>query len=514
MTRPGVPPVMRAPRLASAVLRALTALTVLALGAGTAAAQGSAQTGATHLRLDAVDVSKSPTGDFTFFASFLDKYSKPISLGADSKWTIAFNGEAVQGDLSVKPLRESRAHVNLVVVLGAVVAIGEDPFKAAATASADLVGSLREGDRSAVVAYTDVPEATDALSPAHRDALDWIKERQATGLTPALYDAIERGLELFPASFDSIGPNRAMVVITDGVDKDQESATKLNDRINRLQTIARDRSVRISVVAVDIEALGQFERVDKLAVATGGSFRVARTPAEIQTNLGNYKSELLGQYVLDFKTGDFEGDTDIGFKLEIEHGGQNYASDTRIRAVPAKESNLGLYLAIIGGGLLAAVLLFFIIRALVRALRRKPQVETVEGPDLRECEQCNNKIPINWKVCQYCEALPHYGRLTVTSVQNDDTSNADEDLQGRVFFIKEAQIHIGSAPNNHVVMPIKGISKRHAGIQVQDGRFELADYGSLNGTFINGNRVSKQFLKDGDELSFAMVVKTEFKLKK
>ena len=157
MTRPGVPPVMRAARLASAVFTVLTALTVLALGAGTAAAQGSAQTGATHLRLDAVDVSKSPTGDFTFFASFLDKYSKPISLGADSKWTIAFNGEAVQGDLSVKPLRESRANVNLVVVLGAVVAIGEDPFKAAATASADLVGSLREGDRSAVVAYTDVP---------------------------------------------------------------------------------------------------------------------------------------------------------------------------------------------------------------------------------------------------------------------------------------------------------------------------------------------------------------------
>jgi Mg-chelatase subunit ChlD len=508
MTRPAVPPVMRGACLVS------TALAVLTLASSAAIAQGGAQTGATHLRLDAVDVSRAPTSEFTFFASFLDKYSKPVSLGADSKWTISFNGEPVTGELSVKPLRESRANINLVVVLGAVVAMGEDPFKAAANGSADLVGSMREGDRSAVVAYTDVPEATDALSPAHRDALDWIKERQATGLTPALYDAIERGLELFPASFDSIGPNRAMVVITDGVDKDQESVTKLNDRINRLQTIARDRSVRISVIAVDIEALGQFERVEKLANATGATIRIARTPAEIQTNLANYKSELLGQYVLDFRTGDFEGDTDIGFKLQIEHGGQSYSSDTRIRAVPAKVSNLGLYAAIIGGSLLALVLLFFVFRALWRVLRRKPQVETVEGPDLRECEQCQNKIPINWKICQYCEALPHYGRLTVVSVQNDDSSHADEDLQGRVYFIKESQIHIGSATNNHVAMPVKGISKRHAGIQVQDGRFELADYGSLNGTFINGNRVSKQFLKDGDEISFAMVVKTEFKLKK
>lgn len=508
MIRPAVPPLMRGARLALA-----TAL-LLATASGQALAQG--QVGATHLRLDAVDVSKSPTGEFRFFASFLDKYSKPISLGGDSKWTVAFNGEPVEGELSVKQLRESNANVNLAVVLGAVVAIGEEPFKAAADGSNDLLVSLREGDRSAAVAYTDVPESTDALSPAHSDATDWIKERKASGLTPALYDAIERALEMFPAGFDSIGPNRAMVVITDGVDKDQESVAKLNDRINRLQTIARDRSVRISVVAIDIEALGEFERVKRLAEATGGTMRVARTPAEIQTSLGHYKTELLGQYVLGFKTNDFEGDSDIGFKLEIEHGGQSYSSDTRIRAVPEKESNLVLYLAIIGGGLLALLLFFFIIRAIVRAIRRGRTEEVVDyGPDLRICEQgCGNQIPITWKVCQYCEALPHYGRLTVISVQNDDTSDADEDLTGRVFFIKEAQIHIGSAPNNHVVLPIKGISKRHAGIQVQDGRFELADYGSLNKTFINGNVISKQFLKDGDEISFAMVVKTEFKLKK
>ena len=46
-----------------------------------------------------------------------------------------------------------------------------------------------------------------------------------------------------------------------------------------------------------------------------------------------------------------------------------------------------------------------------------------------------------------------------------------------------------------------------------DNRFELADYGSTNGTRVGDVRLGKQFLKDGDEISFG-AVKVEFKLKK
>ena len=140
-------------------------------------------------------------------------------------------------------------------------------------------------------------------------------------------------------------------------------------------------------------------------------------------------------------------------------------------------------------------------------MRRDREEEVVVvGPDLVVCRQCSNQIPMEWKVCQYCEALPHYGRLKVLSADEDE-------LVGQVFFIKESQTNIGAAENNHIMLPVQGVSKRHAGIQVQDGRFELADYGSMNGTFIEGSRISKQFLKDGDELQFGPL-KVEFKLKK
>jgi pSer/pThr/pTyr-binding forkhead associated (FHA) protein len=72
--------------------------------------------------------------------------------------------------------------------------------------------------------------------------------------------------------------------------------------------------------------------------------------------------------------------------------------------------------------------------------------------------------------------------------------------------------NIGSADGNSIIILDKSVSKRHAGIKVQDNRFELADFGSTNGVLVNGQRVTKQFLKSGDLLSIG-AVEMEFTLK-
>jgi adenylate cyclase len=45
------------------------------------------------------------------------------------------------------------------------------------------------------------------------------------------------------------------------------------------------------------------------------------------------------------------------------------------------------------------------------------------------------------------------------------------------------------------------VSKEHAHIDLVDGRWVLRDLGSLNGTYVNGERVSERVLNPGDELS-------------
>ena len=65
--------------------------------------------------------------------------------------------------------------------------------------------------------------------------------------------------------------------------------------------------------------------------------------------------------------------------------------------------------------------------------------------------------------------------------------------------------YIGRINGNDMIMPDYAISKRHAIIDVEDGKYYLRDAGSTNGTKINGLRLAKKrvMLKDKDVIGFA-----------
>ncbi len=61
---------------------------------------------------------------------------------------------------------------------------------------------------------------------------------------------------------------------------------------------------------------------------------------------------------------------------------------------------------------------------------------------------------------------------------------------------------IGRHPENTIQVLDRIISKNHAQIQrAADGRFLLRDLGSLNGSFLRGERLSERYLLDGDEVT-------------
>lgn len=69
---------------------------------------------------------------------------------------------------------------------------------------------------------------------------------------------------------------------------------------------------------------------------------------------------------------------------------------------------------------------------------------------------------------------------------------------------------VGRTERADVVIPDHEISRRHARIRVLEGRVTVEDLGSTNGTFVNGNRVDHQDLKDGDKLQFGTNVVLKF----
>lgn len=62
-------------------------------------------------------------------------------------------------------------------------------------------------------------------------------------------------------------------------------------------------------------------------------------------------------------------------------------------------------------------------------------------------------------------------------------------------------ISIGRSSENDIVVNDKTVSSKHCKIiDHQDGRIEINDLGSTNGTFVNGKKVVSAFLDPGDEV--------------
>lgn len=74
-----------------------------------------------------------------------------------------------------------------------------------------------------------------------------------------------------------------------------------------------------------------------------------------------------------------------------------------------------------------------------------------------------------------------------------------EDVLGR-YIIKSDTLSIGRIASNDVVINNLSVSRRHSIVKEEAGKFFVEDLSSVNGTFVNGVRITKKQLYDGDEI--------------
>jgi hypothetical protein len=73
---------------------------------------------------------------------------------------------------------------------------------------------------------------------------------------------------------------------------------------------------------------------------------------------------------------------------------------------------------------------------------------------------------------------------------------------GKMFPLTQDQIRIGRYPNNELVLDHPTIAAYHAEIRLRtDGRHEVVDRNSRNGTRVNGSLIRAAILRDGDHIT-------------
>ncbi|MGC1380973.1 MAG: FhaA domain-containing protein [Candidatus Baltobacteraceae bacterium] len=87
-------------------------------------------------------------------------------------------------------------------------------------------------------------------------------------------------------------------------------------------------------------------------------------------------------------------------------------------------------------------------------------------------------------------AEPHFRLRTVEGVPPDGVYS----LVGKS--------RIGRSEECEILLLDPSVSRTHAVVEVGSGEPVVRDLGSTNGTFVNGRRVERESLRDGDELSF------------
>ncbi len=74
------------------------------------------------------------------------------------------------------------------------------------------------------------------------------------------------------------------------------------------------------------------------------------------------------------------------------------------------------------------------------------------------------------------------------------------------FIPLQAVMLIGRDPENDIRLSDRSVSMRHALVLLLGGEYVIEDLGSLNGIFINGERVKKAVLRSGDTLKLGHAI--------
>jgi pSer/pThr/pTyr-binding forkhead associated (FHA) protein len=143
---------------------------------------------------------------------------------------------------------------------------------------------------------------------------------------------------------------------------------------------------------------------------------------------------------------------------------------------------------IVIGAVIVLVILFFVMRR-----QPIPQKKTVVGRERKTTPQ-----------------EPSGGETVIMGVSKTPYAYLVRIDTGESFNIKDVT-NIGRSETNDIILQSPAVSKEHARIKYEDGQFVIYDLASTNGTYVNGVKINKRALSDGDEITFGDV-KTKFKI--
>jgi len=485
----------------SKILGALATLLILTLASVSVQAQNL-----NTLRLE-IRRAEVVEGQFHVFFSFLDPSQVAIKevtvdqlqlLSGEDQAEVKLNEPTLQlfGDASFS--------VAVMFVVANYRAFNEQSTKSRA-AIVEFIGKMRSQDVVGVVHYGDTYHYTGATTESNLavEAVSAIKDSD-DGI-PRFFAALSQALRKFEQDIKDVDL-KYLIIVSDGYgpwvgDKTSQSRDrKVEQTAKRLEELQIIPLVIGYSPTADPEDQG-VTMLRQLSARSKGTYRAPNDREEIFTALEQAYQEVYNSHALTFKTDVFEKNKTHKIRLLAKTKSLEAKSPPAEIFVP-EPPGPDLLWFIVGGsaclllGLIVAIIAGFVIwQRKKKAAAPEPYYEepVPMGVAPMAASGMVNAQMAQAQAAQYDETPPpnYFAKMKAVSGS----------LHGRTFYVVEEQTTIGRVDGNNIMLVDGSVSSKHAGIRVRDGnRFELHDFGSTNGVFINGKRIKKQFLKDGDKV--------------
>lgn len=327
-------------------------------------------------------------------------------------------------------------------------------------------------------------------------------DNQRTELFYSVYKALE--------SFEQSGQSemRFLILFSDGKNEGS-GAYNIDDCVKKAQ---KDKVIIHSLGLHRIDSM-YLKNLEKLSDLSGGVFLLPTTGADIQQAYRQIYRWLFSSYFVRFNLSGVEKGVVAPLRVQIKSdSGSGQISSARLISVPAGFPYL--YMVILILIFLLALLVIYLIRK-----KNKQIVEEIESEMQGEISRYEGQIET------YKENLSELATELSANAPAEDglpagelsaaTRIIDPRLEPAAFLqftsdcageniveLKNFPVRIGKSGECEIRLSEPTVSRLHAVISCEEGVFFVTDQHSTNGLWVNGQKVQRLAINDGDELRF------------
>jgi len=443
----------------------------------------------------------------------------------------------------VQSFYESDHGVSVVLCLDASLSMSGEPLAAAKEAVNEYIDQLRPQDRVAIITFGDEVEIVSDFSMNRT----YLKERTATiqarGTTTELFYGVCRSLSFLEES-TGIPDRRIVLVLSDGKNESMANAYSLDNCIEK----ANENDVRIFAVGFTNIDERYLRNLEAMSDRTDGHYHRARESEDLSEQFVLSLDYLKSQYLLAFNPpyeladgrihsytiiatrGNFTGQSTISMAVSsrvVESSGKGGFADSDFPLITVGAAFAGIAIVIV---------IIVVISSRNRARRVAEEQQKQEEEQKRKEEEKRREKELRKRE----EELEKSKKSLADDPQEDSSSSKSEGsaktsivggpaassvsrktiigqpaLQllksgtltvsigtqaGNEFDVTAAEVTIGAANDNRIVLEEPTVSGHHAVLRFAGGQFQLSDNDSTNGTRVNGEPIHTIILNNGDRI--------------